>query len=206
MAKTGGTERAAMRKVLAALTRHGLLLKQDKVLPSVVGIVTGEALDGSWWGHPRAHEIFALLEALVDRTDLIESKLLRGKVTFISESLWPALLGVAMSDEAWQRVGLSLAARGLEAEVTRSGEREASGPVVKELEERLLVRTSQRHTPSGRHVLVLESWARWAARHSVAALGIAEARATLEDAARSLGAPLEALPWLRKVRRKAANR
>ena len=35
---------------LHALTERGLLLKQGKVLPSVVGMVTGESLPGSWWG------------------------------------------------------------------------------------------------------------------------------------------------------------
>jgi hypothetical protein len=206
MAKARRTERGAISKVLAALTQHGLLLKQDKALLSVVGLVTGEALVGSWWSHPDAHQIFELLEALGERADLLETKLIHGKVTFISEPLWPALLGVATSNEPWQRAALSPAARRLYAEVTRSGERDASGPTVKELEQRLLVRTEQRHTPSGHHVLVLESWARWAARHCVIALPSAEARAALENATRPLGAPLEALPWLGKGRRTAAKR
>jgi hypothetical protein len=201
MAKARGSGRAGLAKVLAALARHGLLLKQDKALPSVVGLVTGEALASSWWNHPFAHDILALLEALSDRPDAVETKLIGGKVTFVSKTLWPALLGVATSDEAWQHSGLSPAASRLFGAVTRTGEHEASGPTVKELEERLLVRTAQRHSPSGRHVLVLESWARWAKRNAVTALSVAEARTALESATRSLGAPLEALPWLRKARR-----
>ncbi|MGH9457127.1 MAG: hypothetical protein ACRD2J_05745 [Thermoanaerobaculia bacterium] len=45
--------------VRRGLREHGLLLLQDKTLPSVVGILTGEALSGSWWSHPRAGAIFA---------------------------------------------------------------------------------------------------------------------------------------------------
>ena len=206
MKKGDGTEATELNRVLAELARHGLLLKQDKVLPSVVGLVTGEALSGAWWAHARANEIYALLEALFERADVLESKLILGKVTFVAQSLWPAWLGVATSAEPWQRTGLSPAATRLFTEVTRGGEHEASGPTVKELEERLLVRSEQRHTASGRHVLRLESWPSWAARKAVTALPLDESRRALEAAARSLGAPSEALPWLRKPRRKVAKR
>jgi hypothetical protein len=137
MAKSPKSERAALHDVLSALGRHRLLLEQDKALPSVVGIVTGEALASSWWSHPRAHEIFGVLEALAERTEVLETKLIQRKVTFVSALLWPALLGVATSNEAWQGAGLSPAARRPHAEVTRGGEREASGPAVKELEKTL---------------------------------------------------------------------
>jgi hypothetical protein len=33
---------------LAALRKYGVLLKQDKFVPNVVSIVTGESLRGSW--------------------------------------------------------------------------------------------------------------------------------------------------------------
>ncbi len=206
MAKAAETEPAKLRQVLLELARHGLLLKQDKALPSVVGLVTGEVLTGSWWNHALAREIYALLEALAERPDVLETKLVRGKVTFVARSLWPAWLGVAARNEPWQRAGISPAAARLLDEVMGRGEHEASGPTVKELEERLLVRSEQRHTPSGRHVLVLESWPRWAEREAITALPVAESQHALEAAARSLGAPSEALPWRRKLRRPATQR
>ncbi len=187
-----------LRLLLTQLRRHGLLMKQDKALPSVVGLVTGESLAASWWNHPRAKEIFDLLHALSDRPDVLETKLVAGKVTFVSESLWPAWLGVVTSGESWQTTDLSAAAKKLLSEVNRAGQLEASGLPVKELEQRLLVRTEQRHTESGKHVLVLESWAKWAERHRVTALALPESKTALERAAQSLGAPLEALPWRRK--------
>ena len=193
--KSTATPRATAGPVLAALRCHGLLLKQDKMLPSVVGLVTGEALSASWWSHPQAKAIFDLLHALSERSDVLETKLIGGKVTFVHELLWPAWLGLVTSDEGWQTTGLSAAAKKLRTEVNRAGEREASGAAVKELELRLLVRSEQRHTESGKHVLVLESWEKWAKKRAVRVLPVAESKAALERAARSLGAPLTALPW-----------
>ena len=49
-----------------ALKTYGLLLLQDKKLPSAVTIIVGESVSGSWWSHSRAHEIFRELEKLDD--------------------------------------------------------------------------------------------------------------------------------------------
>jgi len=192
-----------VRRILAQLRRHGLLLKQDKALPSVVGLVTGEVLAASWWSHPRAKEIFELLQGLSERPDVLETKLIGGKVTFVIGALWPAWLGVVTSGESWQIAGLSVAAKELLSRVKRAGELEASGAVVKELEQRLLLRSEQRHTASGKHVLVLESWENWADRRAVRALPVVRSKVVLERAASSLGAPLSALPW--HARRRAAR-
>lgn len=185
-------------RVVAELRERGLLLNQDKVLPNGVSLVCGEALAGSWWSHPRAQEIYDTLAALADRADVLEVKLIGGKVTFVFASLWPALLGVSTSGEPWQRSALSPEANQLLREVEARGELEASGKAVKELETRLLVHSGQRHTESGKHVLVLETWARWAERRAVRALQVAEGKELLENAARSLGTPLTALPWRRR--------
>jgi hypothetical protein len=195
---SAGARNADMRRVLAELRRHGLLLKQDKRLASVVGLVTGEVLAASWWSHPQAKQIFELLHDLAERSDVLETKLLGGKVTFVHEALWPAWLGIVTGGQSWQSVGLSVAARKLLTEVARAGTLEASGPAVKELEKRLCVRSEQRHTASGKHVLVLESWSNWAQRRGVSALGLAESQAAFGRAAESLGAPRGALPWQAK--------
>jgi len=194
------------RRVLAALRKHGLLLKQDKTLASVVGLVAGEALAGSWWSHLRAKEIYDVLDVLTEREDVLESKLIGGKVTFVFATLWPALLGVGMSRDPWQLEGLTPAAKKLLVQVEERSELEASGAAVKELETRLLVRSEQRHTRSGKHVLVLEAWSPWAERHAIFALSASDGKDVLEHAARSLGAPMSALPWQRQNRRSVRAR
>ena len=74
------------------LHKRGLLLMQDKRIANVVALIAGEPLTSSWWSHPRAHEMFRTLEKLTDHRDVLASRLIGGKVTFIHRRLWPALL------------------------------------------------------------------------------------------------------------------
>lgn len=184
-------------EVLAALASHGLLLKQDKATPSVVGILTGESLSTSWWSHPKGRLIFAVLSELGDHPDVLFTKLLHRKDTLVHRSLWPALLTIAASREPWQLRGLSASAASLLERIdTGEGTVRETGAAVKELETRLLAVARQVHTESGRHEILLEPWEVWAARVRCKPLrSVASARKAIEKAATSLGAPLTALPW-----------
>jgi hypothetical protein len=183
--------------VLGALIRYGMLLKQDKELPSVVGIVAGESVRGSWWSHPRAHEIFAILSELTDHPDVLVTKLLHRKDTLVHRALWPHLLGVGNARADWQLEGLSDAALALLERLDASVEPVmASGAAARELQYRLLAVGSEVHTESGRHAMVLESWTAWAARAGCTATESEhDARECLESAARKLGAREKSLPW-----------
>jgi len=142
---------------------------------------------GSWWSHPRAHEIFRKLEEL---DDAIATKLIAGKVTFVHPRLLPALGAVGRAREPWQMRGLSPAARRLLSRVDREGSVRASGPAAKELQERLLVNAHEVHTESGRHETVLEAW-------PSSKLTALQGRRQLEKAATAIGAELHDLPWNR---------
>jgi hypothetical protein len=193
-------------KVLDALSRCGLLLKQDKGLPNVVSLVTGESLSASWWSHPKGRLIFAVLSELADHPDVLFTKLLYRKVTLVHRRLWPAFLTVAVADEAWQRRGLTPKARALLAKVEKSSSAvRASGEAVKALELRLLVCSEQVHTESGRHETGLESWSAWRRRLGVKPLrSAARGRQELEKAANALGAAASALPWPLDKRQRGA--
>jgi hypothetical protein len=160
---------------------------QDKELPSVVGLITGEHVSGSWWSHPRAHEIFRKLEEL---DDALTTKLINGKVTFVHRRLVPALAAVGAAREPWQMRALSPAARRLLARVDREGSIRVSGAASKELQERLLVKAREAHTESGRHETVLERWRK-------SRIKPAHGRRQLEEAATAMGAELHDLPWNR---------
>jgi hypothetical protein len=187
----------AIESVFAALAQYGLLLKQDKSLPSVVGIVTGESLRTSWWSHPKSHLIFAVLSKLADDPQVLITKLLDCKDTFVHSSLWPALLAVGAAREAWQTQGLSASAADLLKRIERRDSAvRTTGPVAKELQIRLLATAHEVHTDSGRHEMVLESWSAWSSRASCKALKCsADGRQVLEQAADSLGAQGKGLPW-----------
>jgi hypothetical protein len=184
-------------RVLAALGDKGLLLKQDKTLPNVVGILTGESLRTSWWSHPKAHLIFSVLSELTDHPDVLFTKLLYRKDTLVHRSLWPEALAVGSAREQWQVQGLSVDAKRLFERVARGGEPvRAVGAAVKELERCLLVTTQEVHTELGRHEMALESWRAWSRRVGCTAIhSVPRSRKTLEDAVVRLGAPLTSLPW-----------
>jgi hypothetical protein len=179
------------RSLAVALEEYGLLLLQDKVLPSAVGMITGERVAGSWWSHPRSHEIFRRLEELEAAGDVVATKLIGGKVTFVHRRLWPALAAVGSSRQEWQMRGLSPAARRLLARVDEEKSVQATGAPAKELQKKLLVDAHEEHTASGKHVTVLKPWPR-------ARLTPAQGQRQLEEAAAAIGADVTALPWRRK--------
>jgi hypothetical protein len=88
--KDGGVD------VMAALIEHGMLLASARgPLPNVAALVAGEPIKGSWWAHPRGHEIFNTLSDLDDSPDVVRLRLVNGKVTLVHRRLWPALVRVA---------------------------------------------------------------------------------------------------------------
>src|SRR5258708_6611450 len=170
-------ESDSFQRVLQELSDRGFLLMSDAALPSVTGIVAQEPIRGSWWGHAKGREIFAVSEQLSVHPDVLVTKLVSGKVTFVHRPLWPALVQIAGSRDAWQLDGISGVAHSLLLKVTQDGvvrtdllnEFEAAKPkelaqAVLELESRLLVYGEQVHTESGAHAKALESWEHWAGR------------------------------------------
>jgi hypothetical protein len=185
--------------VLDALSRSGLLLTQDKSLPNVVTLVTGESLHTSWWSHPKGRLIFAVLSELSDHPDVLFMKLLFRKVTLVHRQLWPALLAVASANDSWQLRELSRSARSLLSTVNEANAPvRGSGRAVKELELKLLVHTEEVHTESGRHETALETWSEWSHRVGVKPLrSSALGRQHLEKAGTAIRVPSSAFPWPR---------
>jgi hypothetical protein len=182
--------------LLAELSRYGLLLQQDLLLPSVVTIVAGEPLHRSWWSHSSGHLIYSCLNALTQHPDTLVSRLVSGKVTYVHRRLWPAVLAVASARAPWQFARLSAPARDLYESVERQGTLLATGRPAKDLERRLLVHGEQIHTEAGHHETRLESWSLWADRvgcHST--LSASEGQRQLESALRTLGGAEALLPW-----------
>jgi hypothetical protein len=201
----------ALSACLQALERHGLLLQQDQRLPSLVGIIVGGPLRGSWWGHPDGSLVYRTMQALEDHPDLLETKLLAGKVTYVHRRLWPALVAAGLSRSGWQLDDLSETARWLLACLDHNGEvqlnelplpaglsRKALPDAAREFERRLLARGYSVHTPGGAHAKCLEAWPRWLARDApgLPLPSVAEAQAALEGATVGLAAgAVGLLPW-----------
>jgi hypothetical protein len=179
---------------------RGLLLKQDARLPDVVGFLAGGPIRGSWWTHPGAHALFDALQEFTAGPDCLEVKLVAGKDTFVHRRLWPAVLGAALENAAWQTDGLSAEAVRLLETLEKGEGAKASGPPAREILTRLLAHGKQVHTAAGKHVLELETWEAWQRRKKAKPLPADEARARLEEVLLALGGRAELLPWKARKR------
>ena len=198
---------AGHEPVFAILESDGMLLLSDATLPSLVALIAGEPVRGSWWSHPRSHEIFAVTQKLEHHPDVTTVKLLSGKVTFVHRKLWPSLVAVARCQEPWQMKGLSAAARDLLAQVDEDGRVRTDrlrgskgkkvGDLARQLEAKLLVHAEEVHTETGAHAKALESWDAWRKR-----VDLRGRLPSVEKAKRQLEEQLERhaassrLPWL----------
>jgi len=204
---------AAFEHVLEALATLGLLLESDAALPSVVSLVVGEPVRGSWWGHPRGNEIYHVTDRLADHPDVMLTKLVSGKVTYVARRLWPAVVAVGAARERWQLDGLSEIAKKLLDALSRDGElsvdaipgsggsrKDSPREAARELERRLLAYGEQVHTERGAHAKRLESWEHRAARVGVSpdAMTVEQAKATIEGIVARVNERFDArgrLPW-----------
>src|SRR5690242_11756540 len=154
----------AVAQAREQLERIGLLLFSDPALPSLVGIIVGEPLRQSWWGHPRGHLIYSAMNVLEDDPEILSTKLVAGKVTYVHRRLWPAVYAAGTARAAWQVQGLSRGAIWLLELVEDEGELQTDlvvppadlghvrvADATRELERRLLVHATEVHTPSGAH-------------------------------------------------------
>src|SRR3954451_17036855 len=84
------------RQGLAFVKRHGVVLQAARgPVPSLAEAVAGGPIKGSWWGHPKGHEIFRVADAISESADVLVCKLVEGKVTYVHRRLWPALVRLA---------------------------------------------------------------------------------------------------------------
>src|SRR5260370_37548577 len=84
------------REGLAFVKRHGVVLQAARgPVPSLAETIAGGPIRGSWWGHAKGHEIFAVASAVSDSADVLVCKLIDGKVTYVHRRLWPALVKLA---------------------------------------------------------------------------------------------------------------
>jgi hypothetical protein len=81
---------------LAWVRDQGIVLQSARgPLPNLAEAVAGEAIRGSWWGHPRGHEIYDVLQEIDASPEFVATRLVNGKVTLVHRRLWPALVRLA---------------------------------------------------------------------------------------------------------------
>jgi hypothetical protein len=81
---------------VAAVRRRGVVLQSARgPTPSLAELVVGAPIRGSWWGHPRSHEIFDAINRARSSPAICATGLVRGKVTLVHRRLWPAAARLA---------------------------------------------------------------------------------------------------------------
>jgi hypothetical protein len=163
-----------LRATLTKLKRYGILVESHPKLPSVASTVAGEPIRGSWWGHIRGHEIFYVTRRMVSHRDVVITKLVSMRVTYVHRKLWPAIVAVGSARQNWQLSGLSPTARELLALVDKTGrirtdrilmkkslKTKTLADAARELEIRLLVHSQEIHAERGAHAKVLQTWKVW---------------------------------------------
>jgi hypothetical protein len=75
---------------------HGVVLESATgPVPSLAAVIAGGPISGSWWTHARSREIFALTRAVRDCSEVLVCRLVEGKITYVHQRLWPALVRVS---------------------------------------------------------------------------------------------------------------
>lgn len=83
-------------EALAFVEQHGVVLVSARgPVPRLTEAIAGEAIRGSWWGHPKSHQIFAILDAVTESEAILVCRLVKGKITLVHHRLWPALVRLA---------------------------------------------------------------------------------------------------------------
>src|SRR5437773_6657451 len=83
-------------EAVAFIREQGVVLVAAKgAVPRLTEAIVGEPIKGSWWAHPRSHQIFAILQAVTDSKEILVCRLVDGKITLVHRRLWPALVRVA---------------------------------------------------------------------------------------------------------------
>ena len=203
----------AFDRVMDQLLKRGLLLESDAAFPNVCTLITGERMRGSWWAHPLAQRIFEVNEKLEDHPDVLITKLLSGKVTFVHRNIWPELFAIGRRREPWQMRELSNDAKQTWKLVEQAGsvrtDRITSipakeiGSAVRELERKLLICSRQFHTESGKHAKFLETWEDCAKRLGFEVSEVRDARERLKALVDELNHEFNAkavLPWLKETK------
>ncbi|MCZ6834468.1 MAG: hypothetical protein O7G85_01715 [Planctomycetota bacterium] len=74
------------------VAQHGIILESAKgSVPNLADTVAGEAIKGSYWGHPRGDEIFMLTRAIRSSEEILVCRLVNGKVTYVHRRLWDSI-------------------------------------------------------------------------------------------------------------------
>lgn len=85
-------------EAIAFVKTQGVVLESGSgPVPNLAETVVGAPIRGSWWGHPKGHEIFLLTLAVRSSKETLVCRLLEGKVTYVHRRIWAAVVRLQAS-------------------------------------------------------------------------------------------------------------
>ena len=85
---------------IAFVREHGVVLASGKgPVPRLSEVIAGGPIKGSWWAHPKSHQIFAIFRRLAESPEILVCRVVDGKITFVHRRLWAALVRLAQDFE-----------------------------------------------------------------------------------------------------------
>jgi len=84
------------KQALAFVKTNGVVLESGRgSAANLAEAVASGPIRGSWWAHPKGHDIFLCSRAVRQSPDVLVCRLVGGKVTYVHRRLWPALVRLA---------------------------------------------------------------------------------------------------------------
>ncbi len=85
-----------LRQAMDFIRYPGVVLQSAKGLePSLAAQIVGGPIQGSWWSHPKGHEIYALIQKIHKSKAVLICTLANDKITYLHRRLWPAFVRMA---------------------------------------------------------------------------------------------------------------
>jgi hypothetical protein len=158
-----------LSKVYSEFKKHGLLLLSDPELPSLVTLIAGEPVKGTWWGHAKGNLMYNLSQELEDDSEILVIKLINKKITYIHKRHWNALFSIVLEKSDWQTKGLKPEHKSLLQTIQKKKTVRADdasfkkspteiGKLAAKLEEKLVVCSQSIHSESGKHIRQMKTW------------------------------------------------
>src|SRR5438552_16270196 len=84
------------KQAVAWIKKCGIAVESARAsVPSLAHVVAGEPIRGSWWAHPKGHDIFLLSRVIRRSPDVLVCRLVDSKITYVHRRMWPALVSLA---------------------------------------------------------------------------------------------------------------
>jgi len=84
------------KQAVAWIKKCGIAVESARAgVPCLARVVAGEPIRGSWWAHPKGHDIFLLSRVIRRSSEVLVCRLVDGKITCVHRRMWPALVSLA---------------------------------------------------------------------------------------------------------------